>query len=166
MFYDTGKYVPKVYVDNLFFLQWTGLELDSIKGLKRVENGDIEVLIKWYGFEEEENSQELLENVVPGAHKLLTKCMGLKEVIRSKLGDNLKDKDVKTLLDDEFKNYKKTKLFAGNNCSSDGWIHIGEEINERSDIKVIYIKPEEIQEVKKMCINKMNKMMDDVIKRV
>jgi len=71
-FYNTSDYYPKKYVEKLFFQHWVGLDIQEITDVGQDENGNLQVLVSFLGFPDDDPTECTIEQVLDGAHLLLS----------------------------------------------------------------------------------------------
>ena len=73
--YNTSNYVPEAHVEKLFRQNWSGLDLDSIVDIGQDDHGNLNVLVRWYRFPEEEATELTIAQMLDGGHLILDKYL-------------------------------------------------------------------------------------------
>ena len=74
-FYNTAEYYPKEYAEKLFWQHWVGLDIREITDVGQDDNGNLFVKVSFLGFPDDEPTECTLEQVLDGAHLLLSQCI-------------------------------------------------------------------------------------------
>ena len=76
-FYNTSNPDPEIYVEKIFrqHWHWSGLDLDSVVDIEQDNNGNVTVLVQWYGFSEDDLTELTSAQMLDGRHLMLDKCL-------------------------------------------------------------------------------------------